>query len=1770
MGAFFIASMSMFTSCKDYDDDLNNHESQIKALQAQIQALENAGYVKAQDLTAAKAELENKITSLTTLVNTLQTQMDTKANKTDLDGNATQDWVKAQNYALQTELAAAVSRLAAVEATASQIATIQAAIETLRAQLDTKADKAALDKVISDISTIDATLVTLAGQIDGVNGKIDGVNGKIDGINGEIANLKKADETLEGAIATANNNIDKQLKLIEQLQKALSGKSDNSELNKLAQTVEDLQKQIDAITPGSGADFQSLIDGLTGRVSALEGMKATLDAMKDKIDGAPSIGEVKILINQASSALDEKFSAVLDGLKIDNVNILNFLVERGLTSIVTKPKYYLGGIEAIDLPFVVRQPEIFLDPNVTDFQSMNNKLGTEGQRAADLAKLAKDLGGKYDGWDGKDGPILLDRESSADYWVRGDRYERWANARGTNYTTVEGIHWPDGLENFLPAKLGEYSDTYSYIAREENPTLFDGNFAYKYYKYVDIFPSTHAYYHLNPNTANIDGQTLQFYCNYPYMTLVTRYQVEDGKTQLLYSDEAWTNPSFTLSNDMVKNGILDVKFYLDVQAYLNTWGKNFIDAFDAKNGYGSAKVTLNEQGYGSDDVDPDYIGYGINYNAYNDCSFAVNSYDLGVNEASVRMPFVAAQITGENRTVTSDYAAVLPSFIQLLALADSMPDTKIAKAWSEMDHNMVEQNHLYRTPEEAIAGAATHQLVYNDKKGINLDEFIQTHAYRFGTRYCRDYALTPEEMEEYGLHYEYTLVDYESDLYNDEQSKHASLIGRDLSVYHTGNTIVARVVNPETGETTGDQDISSVGREPIVRVMLVHNSSYKGEAGQEHILLKGYVKFRIVEKIQEDLYARIPLGANDAPVFMGCYETDSYTLSGLAWAQWHQFERYIEDATGVKLSKAKFDQTYMLETNPNYLGAKRYIEYPEGSHNFYDEATWVKNLEKTYKTTGMTLEQAVQANLGFAQEYFKAFAGHVGYTGFEGTEDDSSAPSGITLHDPLGVELGNDILAKQQNVLYWALGSYNDATAHTYINGAVSDPQTDEKYIEYIAKVNPYTGVSTDSIYTWVKFIPRNLSSADPIYVKLVIPAGKLQWAAGDMRGQKLAYWYEYQSEKNLSSDVRDKKNFDAEGDHVFEVHVNAPIQALDQGYDNLKETDYIQDMSFFFQDGVKFTNLVKYAQKADAASKNPYTGAIYATYPGFTGDVTGIQETTNLSQDKVSFYFTLPSKTLKHNADFDADFVTDGQWFNCRSMADTFRYENNGKTHAIKVWQARGYSGKKYTLALANKNSKGKLQTWEYKTTVDNQEVRAYMEAIYEQIKSGSAAKLYTDGHHSSVAEDIKSLYNKVQSVERGTYIVAIREVGYDIPNDWSFFTGKDADDVMGYNPALEIIYDEPIVICQLENNKADWGTAKAQGLIETAASKSGIVPRNNYFRYNQNAIAEDILNAQSDCNNFKGSDFGPFENLKWGYKQGAFTAYIETVYNDIAVCTKCNVGCYEIFDPQRSRFFNLRVDRPVYFTAGTKKLEQDALNKEVSTEVTFGWTDWRPYTLTKKTNDDSKSQIVASYYDVMLDNAYYGSGKTAEDKITFTSALLDEIRTDCYTDAKETDYGTFFEAGDVEWEYRIPVDVTTLQGRIYVNTLPVASRWAKYADLSGQGVKNSQLDIWTGGEKLFYRNTDAHMRAFNLYVPVYWSYVFGNGELPSGILEYKVNELVAANLYGADYADADASGIVKSTPAAPKYVYFKDRRFNKATKVNFNNQDWYVIQVIKTKDKH
>jgi predicted nucleic acid-binding Zn-ribbon protein len=1807
MGALVIASMSMFTSCKDYDDDINKNTSAIESLRKTIEGLESS-------LSAVKSELNEKNSSLATRLQALADDASKYATKEDLN-----------KYSLSADLNKAVADLE------GKIAKLVTAEALEKAIADAKALQEKIDAgkaSVEDLKALQAEVAAIDPKLDQIGKDITALQTDVNANKGDIANLKKAVEDGETGLAAVNKNLDAQQKAISELENALKGKATNEDLNALYVTVQTITKQIaDIDIP----DVANLKETLEQKVKELADLKTELDALKSELSGYSNDIKAIAADNEANKKLIEELTQKMtdaDG-KVVNVttelSVLNIFVEKGLTSIVLKPSHYIFGLEAIDVPMLVRQPVLYLDQNkkikrpalplftdeviednecysVVNYGVFNPEAYISGSVLINSGNITM---GQYTTWVGDPaqgqftiGNGLMPYTCQANYWERGDFLEEWQLRQGVGQCTrvegadkiktdnpiigyVEGVssyvindvHWPEGLEFAVPA-AASYLSGYNYYYNGQRMTIdnnssnffnYGDDFNYNFYRYVDIFPQSHAYYNINPQSADLDGAKLHFNMNYPTETYITpgltdqlnltradrepedMLFVPNSGKRSLYDGAMEKNYIFTLSNDMVTNGVLDVPFSLDLQTYINTYVVNFISGYDARHTY-SANGSLTES-------------------------------VTGIDFKSMKMPFTAAQITsnvgGSERVVTSDWAIITPSLLHIRALADNHADLRQALRWSWSDHNMVEQNHLYKTALDAINGQYTHDVVYNSS--IDLAPFVETHYYQIGTEFARDKVMTPQLLQELGLHYEYVLVDWFSDNYAAQQSRHAT-IDR-----YTGKLTV-RPVESETGKTITDQPgtISCVGKQPLVRVMLVQdvvNPAYEAgsenaalamneelvdvievpdgdkvtkEYVQKNILAVGYIKCRIVENENVDFFTTVDMNPDtDYEVYMDC--------PGLAIAKWSQIERHVYDVIG--LTKDKFDLEYTLDCPTNEMGckingARRFVRislkeynslleanenslnYPSdqseetvaaaaGSDSiFVDEASYVKYIEYAYKNSKtLTIEKKVLTDLAFGEAYYRAFAGYVGWT------------KDMSPYNPYG----DDARQLEDNVLYWYLGTPSSATPHQYMDNSTVDAIVDEKYIEHIAAVDKF-GKSTKAIETWVRFKRRD--GLNDFYVRLRIPAGKLIWANGHLINQSESYFFDFNSTKPVHTDYLVNPVAGTAGYYndyapgtaasVPEAHVNVPIPTPNPNstYTLLDERDFGEDLTHFFSAGVQYGNDVNsgnYIQKFPR-----FTGWLGSGTYGGEMDKKG---KTNLYQNDIEFWFTMPDVS-KRNANFSAQWLLAQdihgtiQHYTPRMLADTIYYDN----HPVKVWQVRGKSGRKYMLTLANKDENGNLRCWGYDPRIGT----------------------------IDFAGNQKYLYMHEGIVERGKYIVAISETEYRLENDQTGAIDPTETIMQGYVPYFHFYYDDnnnpkPVIIASLTDLN-DWDMANPNIVY---VQRQGFTPLNNYVRYHENAVAEDILNVVNKWNNFNDSYYtdpakAPDENVDT-WNPGHFTAYLEVVAKH----------CYEIFDPYQTRFFNIRFMRPVYYTKTEIDLKADAYSQIVTTGNVcktrftngFKFSDWRNYTLNYPATSNTDKQN-GDYYTLRIDNGhdgtikyYSGGDQNAPYGWEFVDQaenqyLLDEIRTDLRYNDNVT-YRTvemLDGEGTLKFQYREPIDVETLRGRALIETLPVASRYAT----SGGTSKNADITLYIKDGYLWYDNVNANIDAFNLYVPVYWSYVLGDTHY------VPVAGYDQLHHCGHFYMPWNASynGGTAGDMDTYEYNYFRSRHL----------RDWAVIKVYRT----
>ena len=226
LGACFLASMSLFTSCsEDYDDDIKSLKAENVTLRSELQTVKSS--LEAQ-LLSEKSTFETQIAAVKA---ELQAAIDKKADE------ATVSNLKAKLQQLEIDYAAKIAVLT------TQIETATEAI----AKLDQKADKETVDAVMADLAAltgkltdeskareaVEANLRIQAEALEKLKKEITDANfqGQIDAILAEIGKFEttantqqmKADmQSLQKMISSVNENMDALTVLIERMLNSIS------------------------------------------------------------------------------------------------------------------------------------------------------------------------------------------------------------------------------------------------------------------------------------------------------------------------------------------------------------------------------------------------------------------------------------------------------------------------------------------------------------------------------------------------------------------------------------------------------------------------------------------------------------------------------------------------------------------------------------------------------------------------------------------------------------------------------------------------------------------------------------------------------------------------------------------------------------------------------------------------------------------------------------------------------------------------------------------------------------------------------------------------------------------------------------------------------------------------------------------------------------------------------------------------------------------------------------------------------------------------------------------------------------------------------------------------------------------------------------------------------------------------------------------------------------------------------------------------------------
>ena len=256
--------------------------------------------------------------------------------------------------------------------------------------------------------------------------------------------------------------------------------------------------------------------------------------------------------------------------------------------------------------------------------------------------------------------------------------------------------------------------------------------------------------------------------------------------------------------------------------------------------------------------------------------------------ADNQVTVLALQYKGVNGTVTSDFAAVR------------------ATAYTDLQLNLASDphvcNHLYATAARAINNPAQANLKYNDDKGIDLRELINTdRKYQGGACQGWDKNAKEDLVKQAGFKYSFELIGYHKGVNETSQSAHAAIAA-------DGYTMRAQM--PEGGKqqpygysaekANNLQNPATMNREPLVRVILTDTVNNK-------IASVGYLKFKITDKDTQDQQQVFPMATVTTPYTIDCGDNNVMKQD----LKWFDIEEQI--IAQLSLSKTQFETTYGYE-----------------------------------------------------------------------------------------------------------------------------------------------------------------------------------------------------------------------------------------------------------------------------------------------------------------------------------------------------------------------------------------------------------------------------------------------------------------------------------------------------------------------------------------------------------------------------------------------------------------------------------------------------------------------------------------------------------------------------------------------------------------------------------------------------------------------------------------------------------------------------------------
>lgn len=416
------------------------------------------------------------------------------------------------------------------------------------------------------------------------------------------------------------------------------------------------------------------------------------------------------------------------------------------------------------------------------------------------------------------------------FWVKVE-----IDAEGNKTESNSGVAWTNPVAGGVSVVWDIYSETLTVDGVEEGTVVINLSRILKALVfapelYLDGVEAT-KYEYLDGNYVTLEGQVAGDYFD-ELKGEVVRYNIPDlnrpvaaGAYTLGSKDEVvyHMNPSSAAEDDYSYKFLYDNPEYISTRANGAGVTVNYLDKVKED---GDLKVTYQLES-------PELLaGKGGEHTESSNISvMALEAKTLNASE---------------EKTITSDYAALVPVVESLQAIAF-------------IDHTTLENpacpKDLYNTGEEALKNVATLDWEYNGGT-LDLSQLLQVHYlsqnWTLPTSGVHQSMGYDEVVKRYGLKWQYQMLPYTLGTNQTSESMYG------MVDQNTGEFTPCMVVgeNDGAGDETGNGNItqqpiaegsedgvSAIGRRPIVLVTL------ENEAGD--IVLAGYIKINITREMNE-------------------------------------------------------------------------------------------------------------------------------------------------------------------------------------------------------------------------------------------------------------------------------------------------------------------------------------------------------------------------------------------------------------------------------------------------------------------------------------------------------------------------------------------------------------------------------------------------------------------------------------------------------------------------------------------------------------------------------------------------------------------------------------------------------------------------------------------------------------------------------------------------------------------------------------------------------